>query len=574
MNLLTLLSPVLTLIFGTLVLYLSYTNNKARKKEAARETQLKTQLFEASVLKEMQDKISYSLSLEKNTDIILDSLRKVLPQVNIASVSLKHGKIVFKMHVHEQVGPHFVNYVKTNLLASFPESSKRENIIDEFIYDVELDEQQTHLPGSFFRVPLVVNKTVFGVIGIASLPADQFTANHLRLLDQLVGEAGISLSHMKQAIEKDEERALMLIEHLPDAVFMVDQEHTLSLINQKAREVLAITKPTPTTFDVATSLSHTIDLPAILRDVLLYEKKCDAKEITLNNYPYQLEIVPIYRPHSHNASGAVVILRDMSTEKRKAQMKEDFTNMMVHDLRSPLTAMKGASQFLKANPEMDRESRDKLLTIIDQESKHLLDQISLVLDAAKLDAGRLTVEKTVADIARIVAEHAQLFSPQAKMKNITITTNIEETLPKVTIDTFRIGQVIDDLISNSLKYTYPGGTINLSARRDDGCVKVSVSDNGIGIPKDKQISLFSKFALVDHKGDPLAKKAVTSGLGLYIAKGIIEAHGGQIDLVSEEHKGTTVTFTLPLDEEAKQPEVLTASFKHPTATPRENLRVN
>lgn len=573
MNLLTLLSPVLTLIFGTLVLYLSYTNNKARKKEAARETQLKTQLFEASVLKEMQDKISYSLSLEKSTDIILDSLRKVLPQVNIASVSLKHGKIVFKMHVHEQVGPHFVNYVKTNLLASFPESSKRENVIDELIYDVELDEQQTHLPGSFFRVPLVVNKTVFGVIGIASLPADQFTANHLRLLDHVVGQAGIYLSHMKHVMKEDEEKAMMLIENLPDAIFMVDQEHTLSLINQKAKQLFEISKDTPTTLDIATALSGILDLPALLREVLLYEKRADIKEVTINTHSYQFEIIPIFRPHLHTPSGAVVILRDMSTEKRKAQMKEDFTNMMVHELRSPLTAMKGASQFLKANPEMDRESRDKLLTIIDQESKHLLDQISLVLDAARLDAGRLTVEKTVADIARIVAEHAQLFSPQAKMKNITITTNIEETLPKVTIDTFRIGQVIDDLISNSLKYTYPGGTINLSARRDDGCVKISVSDNGIGIPKDKQTSLFSKFALVDHKGDPLAKKAVTSGLGLYIGKGIIEAHGGQISLVSEEHKGTTVTFTLPLDEEAN-PEVLTASFKHPTATPRENLRVN
>ena len=178
----------------------------------------------------------------------------------------------------------------------------------------------------------------------------------------------------------------------------------------------------------------------------------------------------------------------------------------------------------------------------------------------------------MADIGKVITEHAQLFSPQAKMKNITITTNIQDSLPAFSFDTFRIGQVIDDLLSNSLKYTYPGGTITLSAKKDDGRVCVSVSDNGIGIPKDKQSSLFSKFSLVGHNGDPLAKKAVTSGLGLYIAKGIIEAHGGTISLVSEEHKGTTASFTLPLKEGKK--EIITASFKHTTASPRENLSVN
>ncbi|MBI4084695.1 MAG: GAF domain-containing sensor histidine kinase [Candidatus Levybacteria bacterium] len=572
MNLLTALSPLLTLLFGGLVLYLSYTNRRARKKESEREQELKTQLFERSVLKDMHDKITYSLSVEKSTDIILESLHKLFPRANIASVSLKNGKVVFKMHLRERIGPYFIQYVKTNLLASFPDSNKHDEIIEECVYEVSLDEHQTYLPGSFFRVPLIVDKTVAGVVGIASLAKDQFGANDLRLLDQLVGEAGSSLSHMKHETKKEEEQALMLIEHLPNAVFMVDQDHTLSLINQKARKLLSITKPRPTTLDVATSLSQVIDLPSLLRDVLLYEKKCDAKEITLNNYPYQLEILPIYRPHAHSASGAVVILRDISVEKQKSQMKEDFTNMMVHELRSPLTAMKGASQFLKSNPNMDRESRNKLLTIIDEESKHLLYQITLILDAAKLDAGRLTVDKTISDITKVLTEHAELFSPQAKMKNITITTDIKDTLPPFPFDTFRIGQVIDDLISNSLKYTYPGGTIALSAKRDNGYAMVSVSDNGIGIPKDKQASLFSKFSFLGHNSDPLAKKAVTSGLGLYIAKGVIEAHGGTISLVSSENQGTTVTFRLPVGE--AKAEVITASFKHTTASPRQNLQLN
>lgn len=549
MNLLTLLSPLLTFFFGCLVIYISYANDKARRIEAAREEVLRKRLMEAMVMREMQEKISYSLSIEKTIDIIIESLHALFPNSNISSVSMKKGKLVYQMHVRESVGNVFVNYVKTNLLASFPESKHQRmpDVIDEFVFEEHLNGNDTRLPGSFFRVPFIVNKVVVGVIGISSVLPQQYFEEDLRLLDQLVGQAGISFSQLQHVLEKDEEIPIAIIESLSDGIFMVDEQHTLTMINNKARRLLGIVKDAPTTLDAIAALSSSIDLSACLREVLLYEKRCESKDTMLNKLPVMISVVPVYQRHRHSVTGALVILREVSAEKEKTQIKEDFTNIMIHELRSPLTAIKGASQFLKANSSMDKENRERLLGIINEQSRKLLEQITIVLDAARLDAGRFTIDKSVGDIRSLINETVQVFEAEAKTKNIVIKTEFGEELPMLPFDPLRIGQVLNDLLSNSLKYTQPGGTVAIKAIQQDGYVVVSVSDNGIGIPKDKQAELFSKFARINQEGKPITNRIIGTGLGLYIARGIIDGHGGKISLQSDEHKGTTICFTLPIE---------------------------
>lgn len=564
MNLLALLSPLISLFFAVLVLYLSYSNNKARREQAIREEQLKKQLLEASLLSEIQNKINFSLSLEKTIDIIIQSLHRLFPTSNIAAVSIKNGKLVFQMHVRESVGPAFVEYVKTKLLASFPDSRHEETseVLDECVYETVSDETNTKLPGSFFRVPLIVNKGVVGVIGIAAQRPYLYNQEDLRLLDQVVGQAGTTFSRLTQTAAKDEERALAVLENLPEGVFMVDEHHTLRLINSKARIILSIEKEKPTTLDVIAALSQVVDVSACLRDVLLYEKECIPAEGVLNNIPLAVTVVPVYKSHQHSISGALVLLHDKSIDKAKAQVREDFTAMMVHELRSPLTAMKGASQFLKASPTMDRQEQQKLLTVIDEQSQKLLGQISFILDAARMDAGKFTVDKEIGDMKKLIMERVALFSPEAKNKHISLRSDIASEIPPVPIDAMRIGQVLNDLLSNSLKYTPPGGRITLRAQADEQKVSVSVSDTGVGIPKEKLGNVFSKFFHVDHHSGPEGKHVASTGLGLYIAKGIVEAHNGKIWIESEENKGTTISFSLPIDSHAKEKsEILTASIK-------------
>lgn len=240
------------------------------------------------------------------------------------------------------------------------------------------------------------------------------------------------------------------------------------------------------------------------------------------------------------------IKKHLEEKEKELHLREDFTHMMVHELRSPLTAIKDSAELIISSRKLDRKEQVKLLRIIEEQSKMLLKNVSSILDAAKIQAGKFTIQKMPADIKKTVEESVQVFTPQAKTKDIKITADFEKDLPHVSFDPSRIEQVINNLISNSLKFTPEKGKINISVKKDGERKKtllVSVVDTGMGIPKDKQGKLFSKFSQILQNGNG---ENLGTGLGLFITKGIVEAHGGVISLDSEEGKGTTISFTLPL----------------------------
>ena len=151
------------------------------------------------------------------------------------------------------------------------------------------------------------------------------------------------------------------------------------------------------------------------------------------------------------------------------------------------------------------------------------------------------MQKTDADLRRLIEDEIIFFAPQAESKYITLRKEIDDNLPEFMFDQRYIALVINNLMSNSIKFTNVGGSITITARKENNDIILSVTDNGIGIPKDKQGSLFTKFAQVATKD-----QHVGTGLGLYIVKGIVDAHGGKIFLDSEPARGTTVTIKLPI----------------------------
>jgi len=227
-----------------------------------------------------------------------------------------------------------------------------------------------------------------------------------------------------------------------------------------------------------------------------------------------------------------------------AKLKNDFMHTTIHELRAPLTAIKDSSKLIVDTPTLDKIQVDKLLSIIHEQSKKMLDQVSLLLDAAKFEAGKFVLEKTQGDFRKLVEEKMQVFIPQAQEKKVNLSSDLGQPLPLATFDQIRMGQVVNNLLSNSLKYTPEGGSITVTLRQKTlRQIELTVADTGIGIPKEKQATLFSKFYQIQGSD---GQQRVGSGLGLYITKSIIEAHGGEIFLQSEPGKGTTISFTLPI----------------------------
>ena len=226
--------------------------------------------------------------------------------------------------------------------------------------------------------------------------------------------------------------------------------------------------------------------------------------------------------------------------------------MMVHELRSPLTSIRSTVELLKSDfAKLKEEDLVKYLTSVDLTSQAMLELINDLLDVAKLEAGKFDVICETGPIADSITERTESFRPQIEEKGLRLTVEIEKSLPPAYFDKIRIKQVINNLLSNAIKYT-ANGEIKVKVAKDtsDGQasnILVSVSDTGIGIEADQIDSLFSKFGQLKAGRNKAGLKS--SGLGLYIAKGIVEAWGGKIWVRSEgQGLGSTFYFTVPIGE--------------------------
>lgn len=530
-----------TFVFGVLAVFFSLREDKLKKLLKEHDNKYKHRLYEISILKDIEDKISYSLDIEKVFDVITASLRNLFPYSTASSLLVKDDSLVFKTYVEERVGHEFVLEVKRSMLASLSALLNKPlpQHIEETTTGLGLDDGNVSTVNSFFHIPLIVNDTIVGLVNVSSTKPNLYAEDEMTVLYQIVHQASVALSRLHEVLSNEKGKLLSLIKSLADGVFMVDINNKLTLINATAKDLLEIKKENPNLVDVLSAMPRDLDLgikieKVITQNVALEEKDLPAgrQGVTIGTKTLQVFITPVLS--KDEVLGASVLLHDITLEKHLASIKEDFTNMIVHELRSPLTAMQGATQMLTKEKTLTNTEREKLLDIISQQSTKMLDEVSSLLDAAKLDAGRFTIEKTRSNLVKMLQEKANLFLPQAETKHITLVSYIDPALPLVEADEKRIGQVVNNLLSNSLKYTHSGGAITLSATVDGSHITVSVADSGIGISKEKQAQLFTRFT---GRG---------TGLGLYIVKGIVSAHGGTISLDSEPNKGTTISFTLPI----------------------------
>jgi len=233
------------------------------------------------------------------------------------------------------------------------------------------------------------------------------------------------------------------------------------------------------------------------------------------------------------------------------KLKDDFVSSVSHELRSPLTSIKGYISFILQGAT--GEIGDKLknyLTIVQQNTERLSKFIDDILDVAKIKAGKMYIEKKKFSLKDLVENIRVLFYPQAIKKKIDLKVQFPDYVPDVYGDMDKIGQVITNLLSNAIKFTPENGKIAVVVdypyKNDNKeTVRVGVIDTGIGIPKDKIDKIFGKFEQVEGVRDKIGGPKGT-GLGLAICKGIIEMHGGRIWVESEEEKGSRFYFTIPV----------------------------
>lgn len=227
----------------------------------------------------------------------------------------------------------------------------------------------------------------------------------------------------------------------------------------------------------------------------------------------------------------------------KNSARNDFLPILVHELRSPLSVIRGAADLLiKSTDELSVAQIQTLLNQIKSSSSTLLTMVGSILDVSKMENGKFEINKTYGDINSVLKEECSYFDPLTKIKKLSIQCTVDEDIPNFSFDTERIKQVLSNLISNAIKFSPEGSVITICSRKIGSDCRVEVSDLGVGIPENEKASLFQKFFQASNQ-DGVQKG---TGLGLYISKGIVEAHGGSIWFENNIPQGSKFCFSIPI----------------------------
>ncbi|SEM82153.1 ATP-binding protein [Lihuaxuella thermophila] len=349
-------------------------------------------------------------------------------------------------------------------------------------------------------------------------------------------------SHLRTAIaqkEEEKEKLESVLANMSDGVIAADRTGKVIVKNNWAEKLLdrKIELGEPI-FDIL-SLSEPFSLPLLEeRQTFLERNANDPEETTI----IKITFTPI-KPHGQEEVGFVAVLEDVTEQEKLDRQRKDFVANVSHELRTPLTTIKSYLEALDDGAIHEPELASRFLKVTRQEADRMTRLISDLLQLSRLDAKKSRFNKKAVQVEEMLEEAADRFAFQCREKSISLTLCITDKLPRVYADRDKIDQVLDNLISNAVKYTPEGGSIAIvAAKRPGGMVEISVADTGIGIPKKDLGRIFERFYRVDKAR---SRRLGGTGLGLSIAKEIIQAHEGEIEIDSIYGKGTIVSFTLP-----------------------------
>jgi signal transduction histidine kinase len=245
-------------------------------------------------------------------------------------------------------------------------------------------------------------------------------------------------------------------------------------------------------------------------------------------------------------AGRLYLFRDVTREREAVRLKDQFVSTVSHELRTPLTAIQGFIELIldgDAGPIND-EVREYLGVVRDN-TERLITLVNDLLDVSRLEAGSLQMPFEPVSLTGILEEVARTLRPGIEAKHQSLTLIIDPALPPVRGNPERLTQVVTNLLSNASKYTPPEGAIAVAAACTGAYVQVTVRDTGIGIAASDMPKLFTRFFRADH---PVVRQVGGTGLGLFIARSIVDLHGGRLFAESQPGVGSTFGFTIPVDQ--------------------------
>ena len=500
----------------------------------------------------------------------LTRLRKISEEIGLAS-SIESVKEVLLKYA-ERIAPSLKEkYVILTDESDMPAGIKErwERWEQEGVVDwIRRQGKTTVLPEdnlTYIFTPLRVRGKCIGtlIISTESSP-EEFSQQTLQLLDTVAHQAAVGIENVRlyKEVEKMKDFLQEMFNQLLHGILVVSRDRKIQAFNKKLLELLKIETSRDLSgknIDEAFDEIFSLKLKELMVETFVKGSLIDQElDYSKGDYRIPLGISSTIFKEGEEESGIIFIIRDLSETKeleklRKLdRLKSEFISSVSHELRTPLTAIRGFVELMLDNvEELDPETVRTYLEIIDEEAERLTRLINSLLDFSRLETGRLSLEISEFRIEDIVNRAIKMFESKAKEKGLEIYTEIEENLPPIKGDKHKLLQVLINLLDNAIKYIGDGKRIWVKVCSEGkNAIRVCVEDEGIGIPKESLPYIFDRFFRVE--GDYFHKVSGL-GLGLAIAKHIVEAHNGRIWVESESGKGSKFFFCIPLLQKGEDP---------------------
>jgi PAS domain S-box-containing protein len=342
--------------------------------------------------------------------------------------------------------------------------------------------------------------------------------------------------------QQGQDKILAVIDNLADGLMVFDEKEKLSLINPAAQKFFNVKEQA-----LNKTINEFLNFPGLKNLFYLLGKEIKEvfrREIEINK-DLILEISSFTIKKQDQKIGSLVIIHDITREKTIEKMKSEFVSISAHQLRTPLSEIKWSLETL-SNEKLGQltEVQKEILEKAHSSNKRMLSLVDDLLDVVRIEEGTRLYKLAYASLEEIVQSVLKIYQDKISKKQIKFEFQAPiKKLPKIKVDAEKMFLVVQNFLDNAIKYSPVGGQVAIDLTLKEKEIELSVKDTGIGIPKNQQQNIFEKF----FRGKNAVKKEPGgNGLGLFIAKNIIDAHHGKIWFESEEKKGTTFYFSLPI----------------------------
>lgn len=345
------------------------------------------------------------------------------------------------------------------------------------------------------------------------------------------------------SIEEEKNKLSHILSNMSDGLVATDDRGKIIVMNRRAEQMLQVKESDLLGVDIAD---------------LLQLSKLEIEQRTLgDNHTAMLELqhdegddalivritfTPIKR-RGHGITGTIVVLQDVTEQEKLDRSRREFVANVSHELRTPLTSIKSYLEALDDGAISDPQLSHRFVGVTRNETERMIRLVTDLLQLSRLDSQEVVINKEPTDLVGMLEDVADRFSFQLKQKSIDISIEVKQPIAPLMLDADQIDQLLDNLVSNAIKYTPEEGSITITVETvDDDWIQVSVEDTGVGIKKKDLQRVFERFYRVDKAR---SRNMGGTGLGLSIAREIVRAHGGIIAIQSDPPQGTRVSFTLP-----------------------------